>query len=97
MTAQIEEITEIEVELSKKLQQLQKKLDKSTNKELSKDVATIQEIIKANLQRSRVIQDQVSESKQHSIDIFDHKTRVQEILNRYINKRTSKKREFNKL
>lgn len=94
LSAQIEDVMDIEMELSKKLSQLQKKLDKLPSRELSKDVANIQEVIKANLQRSKVIQDQVTESKTHLIELFDHKTKVQEILQRYKDKRATKKRDL---
>lgn len=94
LCGQIEDIIDIEVELSKKLSSLQKKLDKMTNRDLHKEVATVQEIIKANLQRSKVIQDQIGECKEHSVKLFDHKSRVRDIINRYLRKRNVRKREL---
>ena len=46
----------MENELTTRLSSLQKKLDKHSLNEVSKDVVKVQELIKANLQRSKVIQ-----------------------------------------
>ena len=43
-------------ELTSRLANLQKKLEKNAVHEVTKDVGKIQELIKANLQRSKVIQ-----------------------------------------
>ena len=95
ISSQIEDITDIEVEFNKKLNVLQKKLDKFGHKDLHKDIVSVQEIIKANLQRSKLVQDQVSEAKQHATELFNHKQRVLDIMARYSgNKRQAKRREF---
>ena len=54
-------------------------LDKDVEKELSK----VQELIKANIQRSKVIQDQVSEAKDNCWTIFEHKPMIQDIILKY--------------
>ena len=46
----------METELTSRLSNLQKKLDKNYLGENSKDLSKVQELIKANLQRSKVIQ-----------------------------------------
>ena len=58
-------------------------LDKDVEKELSK----VQELIKANIQRSKVIQDQVSEAKDNCQTIFEHKPKIQDIILKYQSKR----------
>jgi len=83
----------MENELTSRLSTLQKKLDKNALNEVSKDVTKVQELIKANLQRSKVIQDQVKESKDHALELFEHKSRVSDILHKYMSKRTLKKRD----
>ena len=88
------EVVDIEVDLSHKLSALQKKLDKLTGKELSRDVANIQEIVKGTLQRSKIIRDQVHDSQKHAMQLFEHKDKVKEIIDRYNSKRHSKKREL---
>ena len=61
LTSQMEDIIDIETELTQRLCDLQKRLEKAAHPEIAgKEVAKTQELIKANLQRSKVIQDQVS-------------------------------------
>jgi len=93
LTSQIEDINDLETELTSRLSSLTKKLDKHGLNEVSKDVGKCQELIKANLQRSKVIQDQMKESKDHILELFEHKSRVCDILHKYMSKRTVKKRE----
>ena len=56
LTSQMEDIIDMETELTSRLSNLQKKLDKNYLGENSKDLSKVQELIKANLQRSKVIQ-----------------------------------------
>ena len=56
LTSQMEDVIDMENELTSRLSSLQKKLDKNALNEVSKDVTKVQELIKANLQRSKVIQ-----------------------------------------
>ena len=56
LTSQMEDVIDMENELTTRLSSLQKKLDKHSLNEVSKDVVKVQELIKANLQRSKVIQ-----------------------------------------
>jgi len=57
----MEDIMDIEAELTHRLSDLQKRLEKAAHPDIvGKEVAKTQELIKANLQRSKVIQDQVS-------------------------------------
>jgi len=94
LSTQIEDITDMEKELSTKLNSLHRKLDKFAHRDLGKDVSKVQEIIKANLQRSKLIQEQLKDSKDHSQELFEHKDKVVSILHRYANKRQLKKREL---
>jgi len=94
LSAQMEDVMSIEAELSVRLSSVQRRLEKASHREVSREVARVQEIIKANLQRSKVIQDQVRETKENSHKVFDHKKRVRDIVGRYLNKRTVKKREL---
>jgi len=93
LTSQMEDIIDMETELTSRLSNLQKKLDKNYLGENSKDLSKVQELIKANLQRSKVIQDQVKESKDHALQVFEHKSRVTDILHKYMSKRPVKKRD----
>ncbi len=93
LQTQIEDIVEMEKELSTKLNALHKRLEKSAHKDMSRDVSKVQEIIKANLQRSKLIQDQLKESKANTHELFGHKDKVVAIINHYVSKRQIKKRE----
>ena len=94
LSTQIEDITDMEKELSTKLNSLHRKLDKFAHRDLGKDVSKVQEIIKANLQRSKLVQEQLKDSKDHSQELFEHKDKVVSILHRYASKRQIKKREI---
>ena len=70
------------------------RLEKTAHPDL-KDVGKVQELIKANLQRSKVVQDSVKEAKHHlTNEIFEHKDRVKDIVKKYVSKRQVKKREL---
>lgn len=94
LSTQIEDIIDMEKELSSKLNSLHRKLDKFAHRDLGKDVSKVQEIIKANLQRSKLIQEQLKDSKDHSQELFEHKDKVVSIIQRYASKRQIKKREI---
>ena len=56
----------------------------------------VQEVIKANLQRCDLVKSQMDESRQNATEVFEHKDRVREILEKYVNvaqKRQVKKRD----
>jgi len=96
LSSQMESIVEMETDLTKKLNGLHKRLEKVAHPDLShKDLTKVHELIKANLQRSKVVQDQVKEAKGHALDLFEHKSKVKEIVNKYVSKRHVKKRELN--
>merc|ERR1719507_2348404 len=65
LSSTMEDIVDVESELTQRLSGLQKRLEKVAHPDLSHrgDLAKVHELIKANLQRSKVIQDQVNESK----------------------------------
>ena len=94
LSTQIEDIIDMEKELSTKLNSLHRKLDKFAHRDLGKDVSKVQEIIKANLQRSKLVQEQLKDSKDDTQELFEHKDKVVSILHRYASKRQIKKREL---
>ena len=61
----MEDIVDVESELTQRLSGLQKRLEKVAHPDLTNrgDLGKVHELIKANLQRSKVIQDQIKESK----------------------------------
>lgn len=50
-------------------------------------------MLQGNIQRSKVITDQLQEAKSQIMKIFDHKGHVTDIINRCANKRSTKKRD----
>jgi len=95
LSASMEDIVDMESELSKRLQDVGRRLEEAANKEVSKELVKVQELIKANIQRSKVIQDQVAEAKENSQSIFEHKPKIQDIIVKYQSKRSLKGRRDN--
>lgn len=93
LSTQMEELSELEQQVSEKLSGLLKLMEKRMGKELEKDISRINELIKGNMQRSKVTSDQMQEAKSQVMKIFEHKNHVANIINRSGNKRSLKKRE----
>merc|ERR1712111_76448 len=97
LSAGMEDVVDMENELSDRLEDFAQRLEDAASKEVEKELLKVQELIKANIQRSKVIQDQVSEAKDNSQSIFEHKPKIQDIILKYQSKRdrTSKGRRDN--
>jgi len=91
LSAGMEDIIDMESELSKKFQSVSKKLEERASDDSVS--VKIQELLKANIQRSKVIQEQLREAKQHSQSVFNHKSKMQSIILKYHNKRPSRRTE----
>lgn len=50
-------------------------------------------ILQANLQRSKLIADQLEEARTSMLKVLDHKTKIFEIINKHMSKRPIKKKE----
>merc|ERR1719412_1424220 len=87
LSAGMEDIVDMESELSKRLQETGRRLEEAANSEVGKELGKVQELIKANIQRSKVIQDQVKEAKDTCQSIFEHKPKIQDIILKYQSKR----------
>ena len=122
LSAGMEDIVDMENELSDKLEDFAQRLEDAASKittfsiifliiflpadkDVNKELVKVQELIKANIQRSKVIQDQVwpsifleekinpnsvlqvSEAKDNSQTIFEHKPKIQDIILKYQSKR----------
>uniref|UniRef100_A0A6P7F1A4 Histone deacetylase complex subunit SAP130-A n=1 Tax=Diabrotica virgifera virgifera TaxID=50390 RepID=A0A6P7F1A4_DIAVI len=62
-------------------------------KQFDKEINRINELIKGNLQRIKIINDGMTEAKTSIMRIFEHKVHVTDIINRCASKRNFKKRE----
>jgi len=77
----------MEADFSDRLEEFAQRLDDSAHKDVEKELSKVQELIKANIQRSKVIQDQISEAKDNCQTIFEHKPKIQDIILKYQSKR----------
>jgi len=91
LSAGMEDIIDMEAELSKKFQSISKRLEDGAKEDVI--LVKIQELLKANIQRSKVIQEQLREAKQHSQSVFNHKTKMQNVIHKYHNKRATRRTE----
>lgn len=94
LTAQIEEMAHSESQVHERLSLVLGMMEKlGAGKSIDRDLMRVNELIKGNLQRSKVIQDGLEDSKNQVQKLFDHKPRAEEIIQRYMYKRLAKKRE----
>ncbi|XP_055376179.1 uncharacterized protein LOC129608588 isoform X2 [Condylostylus longicornis] len=90
LSAQMEDLCEIEGQVYDKLSEMLKKFEiHGKNSELDR----VSELIKGNMQRSKIISDGVNEARSQIMKIFEHKNHVSDIIHRCASKRNFKKRE----
>ncbi|KAL0273591.1 UNVERIFIED_CONTAM: hypothetical protein PYX00_006226 [Menopon gallinae] len=93
LSTQMEDLSEMESHVLDRLSTMLQAMDKSLCKELEKDINRVNDLIMGNIQRSKVIKDQMQEAKTQMMKVFDHKVHVSEIISRCASKRNFKKRE----
>ncbi|XP_037511298.1 histone deacetylase complex subunit SAP130-A isoform X4 [Rhipicephalus sanguineus] len=101
LTSQMEDVVDLEDTVHSKLSQLLNFIEdkppairvKPLNMDEERILNKINDLIKGNLQRSKIVQDQVTEAKQQVLKVLDHKPRIVEIIGKYVSKRPLKKRE----
>ncbi|KAJ1531082.1 hypothetical protein ONE63_005909 [Megalurothrips usitatus] len=95
LTAQMEDLADVESEVCQQLEAMLGLMERKNEQDEDKDVTRVSELIKGNMQRSRVIADQLLEAKATVMKIFDHKPHVNDIIHRSSGKRERifKKRE----
>ncbi|XP_054282799.1 histone deacetylase complex subunit SAP130 [Macrosteles quadrilineatus] len=91
LAAQMTEISDLEMDVFDQLTAVLKASEKKAGKD--GDINRVNELIKGNIQRSKVITDQLAEAKCQVMKLFDHKCQVTEMLNRFSSRRSGKKRE----
>lgn len=67
--------------------------DHSGNHDDNKEANKISELVKGNLQRCRIIYDQMKEARQQVLKVTDHKQNVMDVLGKFVSKRAIRKRE----
>ncbi|XP_046807426.1 histone deacetylase complex subunit SAP130-like, partial [Lucilia cuprina] len=60
---------------------------------ITTETERISDLLKGNMQRSKIIVDGVSDAQNQIMKIFEHKSHVSDIINRCASKRNYKKRE----
>jgi len=94
LSAQIEEMAYSESQVYDRLNAVLGFMENLGNEKcIDRDLMRVNELIKGNIQRSKVIRDGLQDSKNQVQKIFEHKPRAEEIISRYMYKRLSKKRE----
>uniref|UniRef100_V5GNA3 Histone deacetylase complex subunit n=1 Tax=Anoplophora glabripennis TaxID=217634 RepID=V5GNA3_ANOGL len=94
LSTQMEDLAEQEERVYNQLTELLKCTESEERcKQFDKEVNSINELIKGNLQRIKIINDGMIHAKAQVMKMFDHKVHVMDIINRCASKRNFKKRE----
>ncbi|KAH0533699.1 hypothetical protein KQX54_000110, partial [Cotesia glomerata] len=94
LTAQMEDLAELEKQVHDKLKTTLCMLESQQPKpRQDDDLERINELIKGNMQRSHLISEGMTEARSQLVAIFEHKNAVNKIIQCFGNKRAQKKRE----
>ncbi|XP_062130123.1 pneumococcal serine-rich repeat protein isoform X1 [Drosophila sulfurigaster albostrigata] len=91
LRSQMEDLNDSEMFSLGQLETMLKELEKDKDKH--GDIERVSELLKGNIQRSKIITDGINEAQNQLMKIFDHKPHVTDIINRLQSKRNFKKRE----
>ncbi|XP_056005976.1 histone deacetylase complex subunit SAP130-like isoform X2 [Ostrea edulis] len=98
MAAQMEDLNDLEKTLLSKLSSVQTTLTPRHQNKLSMvcvedELSMMHELTQANIQRCKLIMDQLEESRTNMLKVLDHKQKISEIINKHVSKRPIKKKE----
>ncbi|KAK3608748.1 hypothetical protein CHS0354_002382 [Potamilus streckersoni] len=96
MAAQLEDLVELEKSLCQKLTVIQTTVAPKAplkHSVMENETAMLHELTQGNIQRCKLIMDQLSEAKTSMLKVLDHKSRIFEIINKHMSKRPIKKKE----
>lgn len=106
LSAQIEDLCDLESQAYGNLGQMLRAMESASNSnggasgssssslvKSSTDIERINELLKGNMQRSKIVMDGINEARVQIMKIFKHKPHVSDILVRCASKRNVKKRE----
>ncbi|EDV97798.1 anon-1 [Drosophila grimshawi] len=91
LRSQMEDLNDSEMGSLVQLETMLKVLEK--DKDNHSEIERVSELLKGNIQRSKIITDGINEAQNQLMKIFDHKPHVSDIINRLQSKRNFKKRE----
>lgn len=89
LNSQMEDLAELESQVYNKLSTMLQCMEAHNQ---SVDVDRVNDLIKGNKQRSKIVSDGINEARTQIMKIFDHKTHVADIIQRCASKRNFKKR-----
>ncbi|XP_027211196.2 histone deacetylase complex subunit SAP130-A isoform X2 [Penaeus vannamei] len=98
LSGQVDDLVELESDVVDRLHLLLTSLEKRTHgrkpyKDFDKDINRLSELVKANIQRSKIIKDQMTEARTQMEKLFEHKGKIVEIMTKYSSKRSVRKKE----
>ncbi|XP_060558015.1 histone deacetylase complex subunit SAP130-A-like isoform X2 [Ruditapes philippinarum] len=96
MAAQIEDLFELEKELNNQLSSLQAAIGPEPPLKtslLEDESGMIHELTQGNIQRCKLISDQLNDAKAQMLKVLDHKPKISEIITKHMSKRPIKKKE----
>ncbi|KAH8405425.1 hypothetical protein KR222_011562, partial [Zaprionus bogoriensis] len=91
LRSQMEDLNDSEMVSLGQLENMLKELEKDKDKH--GEIERVSELLKGNIQRSKIITDGINEAQNQLMKIFEHKPHVSDIINRLQSKRNFKKRE----
>ncbi|XP_017071423.1 pneumococcal serine-rich repeat protein isoform X2 [Drosophila eugracilis] len=91
LRSQMEDLNESEIVSMGRLETMLQDLEK--DKEKNSEMERVTELLKGNIQRSKIITDGINEAQNQLMKIFEHKPHVSDIITRCASKRNFKKRE----
>lgn len=94
LAAQMDDLTELEAGVFEQLETVLRNLEKPKNSHAPKPPANLHgliELVKGNMQRSRIVCDGVSEAREDIMRLFSHRKFVLDILTRQTDKRCFRK------
>ncbi|KAH8296399.1 hypothetical protein KR054_005613 [Drosophila jambulina] len=91
LSSQMEDLNESEMVSLGQLEVMLKDLEKDKDKH--NEMERVTELLKGNIQRSKIITEGINEAQSQLMKIFEHKPHVSDIINRCASKRNFKKRE----
>lgn len=98
MAAQMEDLNDLEKTLLSKFSTIQSALSPRPQSKLNvvsmeDELSMMHELTQANIQRCKLIMDQLEESKANMLKVLEHKQKISEIINKHVSKRPIKKKE----
>ncbi|XP_052784842.1 histone deacetylase complex subunit SAP130-A-like isoform X2 [Mya arenaria] len=97
MAAQIEDLVELERELNSTLSELQMAIGPEPPLKhaalMEDEPGIIHELTQGNIQRCKLLTDQLNEAKTQMLKVLEHKPKISEIVSKHLSKRPIKKKE----